>query len=61
MQRGKSGSYRVLAYYREQDNTIYPFFVYQKKEYEKFPGQQPTASDIRKWLKSLISSMPSAK
>jgi hypothetical protein len=58
MQRGKSGGFRVLAYYREENKTVYPFFIYSKKEYEKYPGQQPPRKDIVKWLTNLTAAFP---
>lgn len=48
MNRGKSGSFRVMAYYREADNTLYPFCVYSKQQYE-----QPPAKDVAKWIKNV--------
>ena len=53
MERGKSGSFRLLAYYKEADNTVYPFFVYSKKEYEKYRGEQPRGKEINEWIEGL--------
>ena len=53
MGRGKSGSFRVLGYYRESDNTMYMFSIYSKKQYE-----QPPAKDIAKWIKNVRVSFP---
>ncbi len=59
MGRGKSGGFRVLAFVDVATNTIYPFFVYSKAEYEKAPGQQPPAKEIKEWLKSLVAEINS--
>jgi len=53
MQLGKSGAFRVLCYYLETTNTVYPFFIYTKKEYEKAVGEQPTAKEIKRWIADL--------
>jgi hypothetical protein len=54
MDRGKSGSFRVLGYYREEDNTMYMISVYPKKLYE-----QPPAKDMEKWTKNVKASFSS--
>lgn len=57
MKRGNSGGFRVLAYYGQEEQTLYPFFVYTKAEYEKAPKQQPGDKDIRNCIKQLIISL----
>lgn len=37
MQRGKRGGFRVLACYDKQTNTLYPFAVYTKEQYQSQP------------------------
>jgi mRNA-degrading endonuclease RelE of RelBE toxin-antitoxin system len=32
MKRGSRGSYRVIAYYHEPKNTLYPVFIYHKSD-----------------------------
>lgn len=59
MKRGKSGSFRVLCYYREQNDTVYPFFIYTKMEYEKNPGEQPPAKEIKLWISDLQKRLAS--
>jgi mRNA-degrading endonuclease RelE of RelBE toxin-antitoxin system len=52
MQRGKSGGYRILAYYR--DNTLYPFCLYTHVQYD---GQPPNKK-LKEWLGNLVATLP---
>jgi len=54
MNRGKSGSFRVLVYFRPSDGVAYPICIYQKKDYEKAKGGQPPNKEIGKWINNLI-------
>jgi len=53
MQRGRSGGFRILAYYAEASNTLFAIAVYTKDQYE----QQPPTKDVRKWLSNLIREL----
>jgi mRNA-degrading endonuclease RelE of RelBE toxin-antitoxin system len=54
MARGKSGSFRVLGYYREEDNTMYMLFVHPKSQFE-----QPPVKDLTKWVKNVTVAFSS--
>ncbi len=54
MNRGKSGGFRILAYFLESRSTLYPFLVYTKKEYEKADKGQPSKNDIKGALSALM-------
>ena len=32
MQRGSRGSYRIIGYYHQPDNTLYPILIYHKSD-----------------------------
>lgn len=54
MQRGKSGGFRILSYYRDTDNTLYPFCIYTHAQYDN----QPPHKDLKKWLRGLGEMLP---
>ena len=59
MQRGTSGGFRLLAYYSKASNTLYPFYVYTKKDHEKDTAEQPPYKDMKKWLAELVLELGS--
>jgi mRNA-degrading endonuclease RelE of RelBE toxin-antitoxin system len=50
MSKGRSGGFRMLCYYSEELNTLYPFYAYTHTEFEN----QPPPKDIRNCLKELL-------
>jgi hypothetical protein len=49
---GKAG-FRILAYYSDDNNTLYPFCIYTHVDYPK----QPAAKDLRAWLNETLKSI----
>jgi mRNA-degrading endonuclease RelE of RelBE toxin-antitoxin system len=55
MERGQSGGFRIMALWKEEENTLYPFCIYTHIQYPK----QPPVKDLRKWLKEVLGVGPS--
>jgi mRNA-degrading endonuclease RelE of RelBE toxin-antitoxin system len=49
--KGRSGGYRILAFYHESSNTICPFSIYT---HDQYPGQPPKER-MDRWLKELVT------
>jgi hypothetical protein len=51
--KGRSGGYRILAFYHEASNTLFPFCLYG---HDQYPGQPPEER-MNRWLKDLVAGV----
>jgi mRNA-degrading endonuclease RelE of RelBE toxin-antitoxin system len=53
--RGQSSGYRVLAYFLESANTLYPISIYT---HEQYPAQPP-ADAVDRWIREVLVQVAS--
>lgn len=51
--KGRSGGYRIIAFYHKGSNTIHPFYLYT---HDQYPSQPPN-DRLDKWLRELTTEL----
>jgi mRNA-degrading endonuclease RelE of RelBE toxin-antitoxin system len=52
MQRGRSGGFRLMAYYQDSTDSLHPFCIHTKAQFEF-----PDAKELKRWIKECIDDL----